>query len=209
MRAAVPTLVLAFFCSTSIAFAQEPGPQRSPDDFAKAIADAPCDNGQDRDQDGLCPSAGETTRGFNLGGHTNAAPAPALRRRPAPTSARPAQVTPASLSSLADLRITFRSGSAEMTNEGRAEARSFASALMLPSLSRRRFEIAGHTDASGAADRNLALSQARAESVMNFLVASGVDRSRLQARGYGSEDLAVPNAPRDPANRRVEARSLN
>jgi outer membrane protein OmpA-like peptidoglycan-associated protein len=207
MHAAAPTLVLAFFCSTSIAFAQEAAPQRSPDDFAKAIADAPCDNGQDRDQDGLCPSAEETTRGFNLGGHTSAAPAP--RRQATPAAPRRAQVTPASLSSLADLRITFRSGSAEMTNEGRAEARSFAAALMLPSLSRRRFEIAGHTDASGSAEGNLALSQARAESVMNFLVANGVDRSRLQARGYGSEGLAVPSAPRDPANRRVEARSLN
>lgn len=209
MRALAPTLILSLLCSASLALAQEPAPQRSADDFAKAIADAPCDNGQDRDQDGLCPSAsepsGETTRGFNLG--ARAAPAP--RRAAPPAAPRHAQVTPASLATLGDLRITFRSGSAEMTSEGRAEARSFATALMLPGLSRRRFEIAGHTDASGSPDRNLALSEARAESVLNFLVASGVDPSRLEARGYGSEDLALPNAPRDPANRRVEARSLN
>jgi outer membrane protein OmpA-like peptidoglycan-associated protein len=212
MRVTASTLLLSLFCSTSVALAQEPTPQRSPDDFARAIAAAPCDNGQDRDQDGLCPSAseppGETTRGFNLGARAGS-PSPPQRRPAHPAPAHRPQVTPASLATLGDLRITFRSGSAEMTSAGRAEARSFAAALMLPSLARRRFEIAGHTDASGSAEHNLALSQARAESVLNFLVSSGVDRGRLEARGYGSEDLALPNAPRDPANRRVEARSLN
>ena len=207
MRVAVPVLMLALFGSPSLALAQDGGGQRSPDDFAKAIAEAPCDNGQDRDQEGLCPPA-ETTRGFNLGARATSAPAP---RRTASPAARPTRTASAATapSALGDLRITFRSGSAEMTGEGRAQARNFAAALMLPALSRRRFEIAGHTDASGSAENNLALSQARAESVVSFLVASGVDRSRLEARGYGSEDLALPDAPRDPANRRVEAKSLN
>jgi hypothetical protein len=31
----------------------------------------------------------------------------------------------------------------------------------------------------------------------------------LEAKGYGSTELALPSAPRDAANRRVEARSLN
>ena len=205
MRVAASVLMLALFGAPSLALAQAGGGQRSPDDFAKAIAEAPCDSGQDRDQDGLCPPA-ETTRGFNLGARATSAPAP--RRN---TAARPVRTASAAVapSALGDLRITFRSGSAEMTGEGRAQARSFAAALMLPGLSRRRFEIAGHTDASGSAENNLALSQARAESVVSFLVASGVDRSRLEARGYGSEDLALPDAPRDPANRRVEAKSLN
>ena len=195
-------------CSGVAAFAQEPGPQRSPDDFARAIQAAPCDGGQDRDQDGLCPAA-ETTRGFNLGVRAGV-PSAQRRTRPAPAStSRPAQMTAASLTTLGDLRITFRSGSAEMTTQGQAEAKSFARALLLPQLSRRRFEIAGHTDASGSAEHNLALSQARAEAVMDYLVDNGVERSRLEAKGYGSEDLALPNAPRDPANRRVEARSLN
>lgn len=208
MRATVSLMLLGLVCASGPAFAQPASPQRSPDDFAKAIQEAPCDSGQDRDQDGLCPAA-ENTRGFNLGARAASGGAPPRRTRPAPAAARPAQVTAASLSTLSDLRITFRSGSAEMTSQGQAEARSFAQALLLPSLARRRFEIAGHTDASGSAQHNLELSQARAESVLNFLVANGVDRSRLEARGYGSDDLALPGAPRDPANRRVEARSLN
>jgi outer membrane protein OmpA-like peptidoglycan-associated protein len=207
MRATVSILLFALACPGGAAFAQQPGAPSSPGDFAKAMQEAPCDNGQERDQDGLCPAAVGTTRGFNLGARAGTpAPAPAARR-PRTVVASAARSAPAA--SLDDLRITFRSGSADMTAEGRMQAKSFAAALLLPQLARRRFEIAGHTDASGSAEHNQALSQARAESVLNYLVANGVDRARLEAKGYGSEGLALPNAPRDPANRRVEARSLN
>lgn len=212
MRATVSILLFGLVCTGGAALAQEPVPQRTPEDFARAIQEAPCDNGQDRGQDGLCAAPGETTRGFNLGARSTGGAAPAPHRaRPvaAAPSARPAHMSAASLSTLGDLRITFRSGSAEMTPQGRAEAKSFASALALPSLSRRRFEIAGHTDASGSVRHNQTLSQARAESVRSYLVANGVDPSRLEAKGYGSDDLALPDAPLDPRNRRVEARSLN
>jgi len=105
--------------------------------------------------------------------------------------------------------ITFEIGSAELTDQGRAEATSFAKALANPAISETRFEIAGYTDASGSPDHNRALSQARAEAVKVFLVSQGIDKFRLDAKGYGSEDLAIPERPRDPANRRVEAHSLN
>ena len=203
MRATISLILLGLACSGATAFAQEPSPQRSADDFAKAIRQAPCDNGEARDEDGLCA----TTRGFNLGARPGAARAAPRRGREVANATQP--MRPAVPSALGDLRITFRSGSADMTPQGRAEAKSFASALLMPGLAKRRFEIAGHTDASGSKDHNLVLSQARAEAVMNYLVANGVDRSRLEAKGYGSDNLALPSAPRDPANRRVEARSLN
>jgi outer membrane protein OmpA-like peptidoglycan-associated protein len=209
MRAMLSVLVLGWSFSTGVALAQDPAPQRSADDFARAIESAPCDNGQERDQDGLCASDEGATRGFNLGVQNPSRATPQRRRPPAPAATRPNLLTPASVSTLGDLRITFRSGSTEMTSQGRAEARSFADALQRPALSHRRFEIAGHTDASGSSQHNLELSQARADAVLEFLVANGVDRSRLQAKGYGSERLALPDSPRDPANRRVEARSLN
>ncbi len=48
-----------------------------------------------------------------------------------------------------------------------------------------KVEIASHTDARGAAEYNLELSQRRADAVVDWLANHGLDRSRLSARGYG------------------------
>ncbi|MFL5297546.1 MAG: OmpA family protein, partial [Phenylobacterium sp.] len=97
-------------------------------------------------------------------------------------------------------------GSAELTEEGAANARNFAAALNDPRLVGLTFQIVGHTDATGSADRNLLLSEQRAEAVKAFLVKQGVDAARLQTKGMGSQDLAVPEAPEAAANRRVEVK---
>jgi OOP family OmpA-OmpF porin len=69
-----------------------------------------------------------------------------------------------------------------------------------------RLEVAGHTDDVGEEPRNLTLSQARARSVMDWLVDHGIAAARLSARGYGEGRPIVDNAtPRGRAmNRRVE-----
>ncbi|MCS6990836.1 MAG: OmpA family protein [Chitinophagales bacterium] len=51
-------------------------------------------------------------------------------------------------------------------------------------------EIGSHTDARGSAAYNQRLSQARAQSVVNYLTEKGVSPDRLSARGYG-ESLLV------------------
>ena len=51
-------------------------------------------------------------------------------------------------------------------------------------------ELRSHTDARGKAEYNMVLSEKRANKVQELLVASGIDASRLTARGAG-EDASV------------------
>lgn len=69
-------------------------------------------------------------------------------------------------------------------------------------------EVAGHTDKrnTSSAEYNQKLSEARAKSVSEYLIAHGIDASRLTVKGYGFD---VPVAENDPVlgndlNRRVE-----
>jgi outer membrane protein OmpA-like peptidoglycan-associated protein len=49
----------------------------------------------------------------------------------------------------------------------------------------KKLSIEGHTDDRGALDMNQQLSQARANSVMNYLATHGIEADRLEAHGYG------------------------
>lgn len=81
-------------------------------------------------------------------------------------------------------RAALRPGSGEVVD-------TIASVLTAdPGL---RLEVQGHTDNTGTADRNRALSLQRAEQVVNALVLYGIDRTRLSARGYGADQPAADN----------------
>lgn len=54
-------------------------------------------------------------------------------------------------------------------------------------------QINGHTDNTGNAVTNKVLSLQRAEAVVKYLLEKGIDASRLQAKGYGSEKPIVSN----------------
>jgi outer membrane protein OmpA-like peptidoglycan-associated protein len=60
--------------------------------------------------------------------------------------------------------------------------------------------VEGHTDASGSAEYNQALSERRALTVKNALVQRGVDGARLNTVGYGK---TRPVSNNDADNRRV------
>jgi OmpA-OmpF porin, OOP family len=66
--------------------------------------------------------------------------------------------------------------------------------------------IEGHTDNRGAAAYNKRLSERRAASVVKWLVARGVAKSRLSSAGYGMERPIDSNDTDEgrQANRRVE-----
>jgi OOP family OmpA-OmpF porin len=67
-------------------------------------------------------------------------------------------------------------------------------------------EIQGHTDSTGPKAWNDTLSQMRADSVKDFLVANGIAASRLTAKGYGSSDPIDSNDTPEGRhhNRRVD-----
>lgn len=74
-----------------------------------------------------------------------------------------------------------------------------------------KVEIAGHTDQVGAADKNLVLSQERADAVKTYLVEQGqIDAARLDAKGYGeTQPLVEEDGQKAQAkNRRVEFKIL-
>jgi outer membrane protein OmpA-like peptidoglycan-associated protein len=201
---------------------QAPAQQAASPSSVAPVSDHVCPAGKvwaDDGDGGGCDPVKDGTAGFNLGAAHHAAmaaPAPAAAmaaKEPAKHATRVASLSRtlplATPGAHKDLLITFVSGSAVLTPQARSNAHEFAVALTDPRLKGKRFEIAGYTDASGVAATNLALSQHRAEAVKAFIVAQGVDAAQLDARGYGSQDLAVPNDPKAAANRRVEARLLN
>ena len=68
------------------------------------------------------------------------------------------------------------------------------------------FTIEGHTDSIGSYELNQKLSEARVNTVKNFLVKNGIDSSRLIAIGYGERRPIATNMYKDgrAKNRRVE-----
>ena len=76
-----------------------------------------------------------------------------------------------------------------------------------PSL---KLEIQGHTDNVGSVATNNKLSQKRANSIIDYLVKSGIAKSRLIAKGYGSTQPIADNktAEGKARNRRVEMKLI-
>jgi len=67
-------------------------------------------------------------------------------------------------------------------------------------------QVDGHTDNTGSSARNLVLSRERAQSVLDQLVARGLEADRFTANGYGAERPIQSNdtAEGRSANRRIE-----
>jgi outer membrane protein OmpA-like peptidoglycan-associated protein len=107
--------------------------------------------------------------------------------------------------------ILFDTGSAALS-PAQAGALAGLAGVMLELLRdspREVFLIEGHTDATGSAAFNLALSDRRAETVVRALVDYfGVPPENLVFQGYGEALLAIPTQAAEPRNRRVEIRRI-
>lgn len=79
-----------------------------------------------------------------------------------------------------------------------------------------KIEISAHTDSKGADKFNERLSEARAKSVVEYLLSKGIDPARLQSKGYGATRPIAPNRHEDGTddpegrqkNRRTEFKVL-
>ena len=105
--------------------------------------------------------------------------------------------------------VTFATGSSELREEARSILDEVAAALVANADVRIR--VNGHTDSTGSRAENVRLSQARADSVMRYLIERGVAGNRLEARGFGPD---VPVATNDTPegrqqNRRVELERID
>ncbi|MGR3541701.1 MAG: OmpA family protein [Hasllibacter sp.] len=107
--------------------------------------------------------------------------------------------------------VNFALGSAAITAE---EARDLASIGSEMAAAIRQdpgeiFLIEGHTDATGGAAMNLALSDRRAESVARALTEYfGVPPENMVVQGYGESNLLVPTLEAERANRRASVRRI-
>lgn len=104
--------------------------------------------------------------------------------------------------------IVFETTSPDLTPAARAELNEVADVLLdtLETHGAITVAVIGYTDSIGTAEANLALSEARARNVADYLVQQGVPRSILEPSGRGEEDPRASNATASgrEANRRVE-----
>ena len=100
--------------------------------------------------------------------------------------------------------VTFQSGSSQLTDVAKRELSLHAEVLLQqPEL---RLSVLGHTDSRGDAAVNQRLSQLRAESVKQYLLAQGLSESLVEAEGRGETQPIADNATVEGRrrNRRVE-----
>lgn len=103
-------------------------------------------------------------------------------------------------------RLTFVTGSAQLTPESSAQVANIASILKAyPAV---KLKIGGYTDNVGDPKKNMTLSAERAKAAMAAIAAQGVAADRLESEGYGDTVPLADNKTEDgrARNRRTAAR---
>jgi len=99
--------------------------------------------------------------------------------------------------------ILFDTGSATIKQESIPTLDGFIEVLSASTVD---ITVEGHTDSTGDPVINQNLSQSRAEAVLNYLVANGIEEARLTAVGFGADNPIADNATVEgqAQNRRIE-----
>ena len=121
------------------------------------------------------------------------------------------EIAPATIEKInkAAASIFFATGSAKLLAKSNVALNNVAAILKAnPDY---KVDINGYTDNQGNADKNRALSEARANAVSDYLIKQGIDASRLSAAGFGDENPVADNktAAGKAKNRRVEMKVRN
>jgi OmpA-OmpF porin, OOP family len=107
---------------------------------------------------------------------------------------------------LANRVIEFEFGKSDLTPRGKQILDDMASTLQ--KLKGQKVEVIGHTDDQGLRVSNVALSQARAETVKTYFSIKGIDAKLISASGVGPDRPVASNATGEgrARNRRIEFR---
>jgi outer membrane protein OmpA-like peptidoglycan-associated protein len=103
-------------------------------------------------------------------------------------------------------RLEFETGSARLRPSSEEQLRNVAAILKAyPNVN---LKIGGYTDNEGDEAANMKLSSDRATNTMNEIVRNGIDRTRLEAEGYGEQHPVADNATAEgrQRNRRIDIR---
>ena len=113
-------------------------------------------------------------------------------------------------------QCSFKSGTAELAPGCDAKLKKLSSGLVdakrqldTTGAHAYKFEVSGHTDSSGDTAKNKVLSEQRAQTIVNELVARGIGKGEIIAVGRGSEAMLVKpddTASKKQNNRRFEIR---
>ncbi len=100
--------------------------------------------------------------------------------------------------------IEFESGSAILAASGVQILDEMA--VVLNRVGGKKVRIIGHTDSSGNAEKNLSLSQQRANAVKDYLISKNIAAASLSTDGMGSNKPVADNATPEgrKKNRRIE-----
>jgi outer membrane protein OmpA-like peptidoglycan-associated protein len=100
------------------------------------------------------------------------------------------------------VKVPFKTGKADLPPKATEQLDPLADALKL--ARNREILVEGHTDSQGSAEKNLDLSQKRAEAVREYLIEQQVPADRVSATGVGENMPPDDNAtPEGRANNRV------
>lgn len=94
----------------------------------------------------------------------------------------------------------FQQGKSDLSEEAKAALNDLAA--FMKQHADLKVRVVGHASSEGNEQKNLALSEARAQVAVDYLVSQGVEKSRLDSEGKGSSEPVDPNRP--DLNRRTE-----